>query len=251
MLQGCGLPPGSFFFGAYHAIAFRKPKYLLFALGACLMHWSFITLNILLIAYYIAGNRNFIYTPLAIASFIVPTFVFPIFDVFSGYLGPAVATRYTNYTSESYNEVVQDAADQASWFLTLNDNLIFYYFIFAIVIIRVFKRHLMRGKLEENWYSFLLLLFTMVNVGRTLPAFGSRMQNIFILFASVYVFFYFTNLSAGKYKLLSLMGVIPMLLYAFVEFRIGSETINPWILTPGFGLPLLDPAMSIAELLFH
>jgi len=215
-----------FFYGAYHAIVYRKPGYLLMALAACLMHWSFITVNVLLIAYFFAGNRNLIYTPLAIASFFVPQVVYPLFESASMFIGGPVETRYSNYTSESYSEVVQDLAAQSSWFLVLNRNLIFYYFIFAVVMIRVFRRDLMRGKMEENWYSFLLLLFSMVNFGRALPAFGYRMQTIFILFAAVYVFFYFSNLAAERLKFITLVGLFPMLLYTFVEFRIGSETIK-------------------------
>jgi len=42
-----------------------------------------------------------------------------------------------------------------------------------------------------------------------------------------------------------------MALYAAIAFRQGSVSINAWIFTPGFGLPLLVPGLSIADLLFH
>ena len=49
-----------FFWGAYQVLLTRKPKYLLVALSASLMHWSYINLNVLLIIWYLAGNRTVI-----------------------------------------------------------------------------------------------------------------------------------------------------------------------------------------------
>ena len=41
-----------------------------------------------------------------------------------------------------------------------------------------------------------------------------------------------------------------MLLYAAVEFRIGSDVVNSWIFLPLFGLPLFVPGIPLAEFLF-
>jgi len=41
-----------------------------------------------------------------------------------------------------------------------------------------------------------------------------------------------------------------MLLYAAVAFRTGATNMNAWIFTPGLGVPLLMPALSVAQLLF-
>jgi len=109
----------------------------------------------------------------------------------------------------------------------------------------------MKSKLQENWYNFLLLLFTLVNLGRRIPDFGMRMQSIFILFASVYVFFYFNNLAERRLKLLTVIGLFPLLLYTVVQLRIGADSMNAWLFAPGFGLPLLDPGQSLAEVLFN
>jgi hypothetical protein len=89
-----------------------------------------------------------------------------------------------------------------------------------------------------------------VNFGKPIASFGSRFQIIFYLFATLYVFIYYTKQSGTKINLLTLVGLFPMLLYVAVTFRIGSESINAWLLTPGFGLPLVVPALSIADFLF-
>ncbi len=55
----------------------------------------------------------------------------------------------------------------------------------------------------------------------------------------------------NKINIFSLIGLFPILLYSAIEFRKGADTINAWIFTPGLGLPLFVPGLSIADLLFH
>lgn len=240
-----------FFYGAYQLLSTHKSKYLLFALSACLMHWSFISLNLLLIIYYFAGNRNYIYTPMAIVSFFIPHVVYPFLEYTGSIFGGGIQARVAGYSGESHSLVFQDYLASTSWFLRLNNELIWYFFLFAVIVIRVFYRNSVRGKLEENWYSFLLLIFTLVNLGRSIPDFGLRMQTVFILFASVYVFLFYKNLGEKKLKLLTYLALVPLLLYTFIQFRIGADSMNAWLFAPGFGLPLLDPAMSLAEVFFN
>ncbi len=61
-----------FFYGAYHVILYRDARYLLLTLASSLVHWSFLTANAVLIIYFFVGNRNFIYFPVALLSFIFP-----------------------------------------------------------------------------------------------------------------------------------------------------------------------------------
>ncbi len=239
-----------FFYGTFQVLQTHKFKYVLIALSACLMHWSFLSLSLLLLAYYFVGNRNHFYTPLAIASFFFARFLYPFLELLSLTLGGGIGARVEGYTSEAHSLIYQDWLAGNSWFLLLSQDLIWYFFIGAIILIRIFKRDTLRGKLEENWYSFLLLVFTLVNLGRSIPDFGMRMQSIFILFASVYVFLYFKNLSEKKLRFLTYVGLIPILLYTIVQFRIGADSMNAWLLAPGFGLPLLDPGLSLAEVFF-
>jgi hypothetical protein len=239
-----------FFFGTFQVLQTHKFKYVLLALTACLVHWSFISIGLLLIGYYFAGNRRLIYTPLAIGSFFISQFLNPILEFVALTFGGGIGARVEGYTSEAHAIIYQDWQASNSWFLSLSQNLIWYFFIIAIIIIRVFKRDMMmKSKLQENWYNFLLLLFTLVNLGRRIPDFGMRMQSIFILFASVYVFFYFNNLAERKLRFLTVLGLFPILLYTLIQFRIGADSINAWLFAPGFGLPLLDPGLSLIEVL--
>lgn len=240
-----------FFFGAYQVLLTHKPKYLLVALSACLMHWSFINLNVLLIVWYLAGNRTFLYTSLAIISFFISRFLQPLLVLVAGFAGGGIAARVQGYTGESHSMTYSDWLAGNSWFLQLNQDLIWYFFIAAIILIRINRRNIVRDKFEENWYSFLLLLFTLVNFGRSIPDFGRRMQTIFILFSTVYVFLYFRNLPDQRLKFITIAGTIPLLLYALIEFREAADSMSALLLTPGLGVPLLNPGLSLAELIFN
>lgn len=240
-----------FFYGAYHVIIHRDPKYLLITLGSSLVHFSFLSANVILLIYYFAGNRNLIYIPLAIASFVLPKLMTPIFQSISLRLGGALQSRYMGYSNEEYVLERQESLEQVNWFVTLSQDLIFYYLIIAVIFIYLVNRDLMKEKNEKNLFSFILLLLSFVNFSKAIPSFGSRFQILFLLFATLYVFLYFLKLPGNKLSLLAIAGLFPMALYAAVDFRIGSESINAWIFTPGLGLPLIVPGLSIADLLFH
>jgi hypothetical protein len=240
-----------FFLGAYHAVLFREPKYLLVALSASLVHFSFLSANAILIIYYFAGNRNFIYLPIALASFIVPHFIAPFLQTISIMLGGGLQHRFEGYTSEENVLIRQSAYETASWFIKIGNNLVLYYYLIAIIFIQIRYRKLMNDKPERNLFSFLILFLAFVNFGMSIPSFGSRFQIVFFLFATLYVYLFFLKMPKVKLHLLTWLALFPMLLYTVVLFRTSSGCINTWLFTPGFGLPFLVPGISLYDLLFH
>jgi len=239
-----------FFYGAFHVILYRDPRYLLVALSASLIHWSFISANIVLIIYFFAGNRNLIYIPIVVLSFILPRLLVPAFESIAFTLGGPLQERYEGYSSEGYIQGMQESFEGAPWFLTLGSDLCFYFFILAIIVIQLTSRNLVKEKDERNLFSFLLLFLSFVNFSKVIPTFGGRFQDTFYLFATLYVFLYFLKKLGNKINFLTLIGLFPMLLFSAVMLRVGSVSINAWLFTPGLGLPLLVPGLSIAEILF-
>lgn len=241
-----------FFYAAYHVILYRDKRYLILALSASLVHWSFITVNALLFIYYFAGNRNVIYVPIAILSFILPNMLMPFFSLIASKTGGLFLERYKGYSSEGYIEEMNQLHQSASWFLKIMDNSLFYFLVIAIIIIQLTSgKYLMRKKSEKNQFSFLLLLVAFVNFGRVIPSFGSRYQVLFYLFATLYLFIFYCNKGGWKISFINIIGLFPMFLYSAVVFRIGSETINVLMFGPIFGLPLFMPQESLAQLLFY
>jgi hypothetical protein len=240
-----------FFYGAYHVILYRDARYLLIALGSSLVHFSFLSANAVLLIYFFAGNRNFIYIPIALASFVLPQLIAPVFQSISLKLGGSLQNRFETYANEGYVMGAREALEQSKWFMKIGNDLVFYYLLLAIIVIQLKSGNLMKEKAERNIFSFLLLFLSFVNFGKGIPSFGGRFQIIFFLFATLYVFLYFLKLPGNKVNLLTMLGLFPMVLYAAITFRLGFDSISAWILTPGLGLPLLVPALSISDFLFH
>lgn len=240
-----------FFYGAYHVIIYRDARYLLLAISASLVHWSFLTANGVLLIYFLAGNRNFIYLPIVVSSFVLPYLISPFFQSLAMKVGGPLQQRYEGYSSQGYIIGIQESYEKASWFLTLSNDLVFYYFLAAITIIKLFFGKQMKDKSELNLFSFLLLFLSFINFAKPIPSFGGRFQLIFYLFAALYVFLFFLKMPGNKINLLTWVGLFPMILNIAVTFRVGSESINVWILSPGLGIPLLVPGISIADFLFR
>ncbi len=239
-----------FFLGAYHVIINRNPRYLILALSASLVHWSFISANVVLFIYFFAGNRNMIYLPILVASFILPGLMSPVFESLAYSLGGPIQDRYEGYANEMYIEGMQDSYQGAPWFVTMGSTLCFYFFILAIVIIQFTDNQLVKDKPQRNLFSFLLLFLSFVNFGKVIPTFGGRFQDTFFLFASLYVFLYFLKKPGNRLNFITLIGLFPMLLFTVVMLRVGSVSVNTWLFAPGIGLPLLIPGVPISELLF-
>ena len=147
---------------------------------SCTLEFSFRqcdTCNLLL-----CGNRNIVYFPLALASFVLPHLASPFFKSIALKLGGGLEQRYSNYSSEGYVSGVQEWAAQSSWFIRITNDLVFYYLLLAIVVIQLSNRHLMNGKIERNLFSFLLLFLAFVNFGMPIPSFGERFMILFFLF---------------------------------------------------------------------
>jgi hypothetical protein len=240
-----------FFYGAYHVVLYRDPRYILIALSASLVHFSFLSANIILLIFYLAGNRNFIYLPVALASFVLPQLLSPVFESISLALGGGLQGRFESYSSGEYIIGNRESFEQASWFLKIEKDMVFYYLLLVIIIIQLRFRNLMKNKAGKNLFSFLLLFLAFVNFGKSIPAFGTRFQIIFFLFATLYVIMCLVKLPGEKVSFLTLVGMFPMVLYVVVSFRQYSDSINAWIIAPGMGLPFLVPDLSFADFLFH
>jgi hypothetical protein len=240
-----------FFYGAYHVILYRDPRYLLITFASSLVHWSFLSANIILVIYFFAGNRNLFYFPLVIVSFVLPQLIAPVFRVISMGLGGGLQNRFEMYSSEDYVISRQDALAEDDWFLRIGNDLILYYLILAIIVIQLRFGYLMKEKAEKNLFSFLLLFLAFVNFGSGIPSFGGRFQIVFFLFATLYVFLFSVKLPGNKVNLLTVVGLFPMILYAAIVFRQGSDTISAWIFTPGLGFPWLVPGLSVSDFLFR
>jgi hypothetical protein len=215
------------------------------------VHWSFLSANVVLLIYFILGNRNLIYIPIVISSFVLPDLLGPVFQTLALRMGGPIQARYEGYSSEGYIQAIQDSYEGASWFMGLSSDLIYYYLITLILLIQLTNIHKPQKNNSKNLFSFLLLFLAFVNFGNVIPTFGGRFQTVFFLFSTLYIFLYMVKKDGTKINLTTTIGLFPMALYSLVNFRVGSESISAWIFAPGFGLPFFVNNISIADFLFR
>jgi hypothetical protein len=241
-----------FFYGAYHVILYKNPRFLILTFAACLVHFSFLAANAILLIYFFAGNRNIIYIPLVIVSFVLPNLIEPLVQSsFGAFGGAALKARVQMYTDTAYVQLRQDSVQQDAWFLQIGSDLVLYYLILAMIVVRFRMRKSVKDNASENLFSFLLLFLAFVNFGMPIPSFGGRFMILFFMFATLYVFNYFAKNDSDRIDILTLIGLFPMLLFAAITFRQGSETMNAWLFSPGFGIPWAVHDLTVFEVLFQ
>lgn len=239
-----------FFYGAIHVIWYRDARFLILAFMSSLVHFSFLSANVILLIYFIVRNRNYVYLPMAIVSFVLPQIISPFLQRLSLRLGGALQARFEGYTNEDYISGNLESMEDKAWFVKIGNDLVFYYLVFAVIIMQILSRKQIRNDRERNLYSFLLLFVSFVNFAAFIPTLGGRFKLVFFLFATTYLFVLFLHKKSYGVSLTTIVGLFPMLVYAAVAFRTGATNMNAWIFTPGFGVPLLTPVLSVAQLLF-
>ena len=240
-----------FFYGAYNVVLFRNFRYLVLTFSACLIHFSFLSANAILLIYLLAGNRNMIYFVLVIVSFILPGLIEPLLQSSFGILGSAaLKARVQMYTDTSYVQLRQESIEQVAWFMQIGSDLVLYYLLLAVAFLRFRLRNIRSDETERNLFSFLLLFLSFVNFAMPIPSFGGRFMILFFMFATLYIYRYFAANDSKKIEPLTIIGLFPMLLFAAITFRQGSETMNSWIFAPGMGLPWLVPGLTVFDVLF-
>lgn len=241
-----------FFYGAYHVILYGKARYLILTLAASAVHFSFLAANAVLLIYYFVGNRNLIYFPLLILSLVLPTSLEPLLRSSLGLFGSAaLKARVEMYTDESYILARQESFEEVSWFMKIGSDLVLYYLIFAIIVIQIIRRLSYKAQPERNLFSFLLLFLAFVNFGMPIPSLGGRFLIVFFMLATLYVFMNLNKIDSKRVELITLLGLFPMVLFAAITFRQGSETMNAWIFSPGLGIPWIMPELTVYDVLFR
>ena len=229
-----------FFLGAYHVVLYMDKKYLWLSLFAALFHFSFLAPNLILFIYYFSGNRNKIFYPILIASFILPEFelVRNFIQQAGDLLGGSLEQRVITYTRDATLTRMERAAETRRWFLTIP--FLRYYLIFAVGIAHFLWKKYTRTRELQNLYSFLLLFLSFANFIRVL-LYDRRFYPIFFTFATAYLFHAFINKKARKLNWLTVVGIFPIILTILISFRIMGPTISTWLFGPSFLIFIAPP----------
>lgn len=223
-----------FFYGAYNVVNYKNTRYFVFSLLSILFHFSFIFPNVILLTWFILGNRNKVYTVLLFISFLIPELFWPQIQSVAAFFGGPLEAKFNNYTDPEYGEKVLVMRQNLRWFINLAGWGIFYYTLFMLFYLKSRFEKILNNIRLNNLFSFSLLFISAVNFIRYIPSMG-RFRTIFYLFAFSYFIAVLAHFKDNKLRLSTWLGLVPMMLSIIITTRIGLAMTSLWLLAP---LPL-------------
>lgn len=219
-----------FFYGAYYVVIYEKNIYLIIALFSCLVHFSYFSVNMILIVFVILGKKNIVYYPLLISSFILPKNSEELIRNIVDQL-PFGLSMHVNEYSKNINSISY-LSDNVTVLVSSYVTSFFYWFLIVSVFLTMYKlRFIIKENKYLRLYSFLLLLLSFVNYISIVPS-GERFNSIFQLFSIAFLLNIYTKYSSLKTNILLYSGTPLFLISALFQFRYLSEFLNMTLFLP-------------------
>lgn len=245
-----------FFYGTYQVVYNGNKKFLWLAIGASLVHFSFIAVNVLLILFLLLqtfiGNRITLFMVLAISTFFLSELPIDAIRSYGMLLGGAFQGKVA-YLSESNIEKTAEKGQNLVWFMKIAGPSILYFLVFQTIIVykNIKKKKMNFTENFKNLFAFALLFLSFSNLSSLVPS-GGRFRTItFLLLATILVIYYSRFYISHQLKKTVLIGLAPILLHILISFRIGTATLNTVTLLPSiFIFTSLEKPIPVVEWLF-
>lgn len=236
-----------FFCGASHFLVLKKKRYLFLALTSVLFHFSFLFVSAILVAYYFVGNRSLLYLGFVGVSFFIPDVLIKYGPDIGSFFGGSLERKIVSYSSESRVEHVAAATQAMMWYAVLPTKIAFYYLLAVCLFLKVKYRAVSKDKIIQGAYCFMLLLFACINSVRNVPSMGVRYQAVQLLFSFCFVILIFSKTNSKKWHWISIVSLIPLVLHAALQIRIGLPSLSPWLFAP-MPFPLIGGEETVDQL---
>ncbi len=236
-----------FFYGAYNVVQSRDMRFFIFSLLSILFHFSFIFPNVILIAWFLLGNRNKAYTMLLVISILIPELFWPQIQSVAAFFGGTIEAKFNVYTNPEYGEKILAMRQSLRWFMNMAGWGIFYYTLFMLFYLKSRYEKILENIRLNNLFSFSLLFLSAVNFTRYIPSMG-RFMTIFYLFAFSYFIAILAHFKDNKLRLSTWLGLVPMMLSMIITIRAGMEMTSLWLLAP-LPLAIYAEPVSVYEFL--
>lgn len=242
-----------YFFGTYNYITCKDGNtrststiYFLIACSSIFVHFSYVLPLALLVIYAILGNRNYIYYPLLVTSFFFSISINDLLNFETLDAPESVREKSQRYLSEGYETVYSRNREGLKWFVRYPYS---YYFAgFALIFVRLRHRLASLDPSTNNLFSFLLLFYSFTNFVMHESQL-IRFTAVFNLFALAFVIRAYKDLKINGFRWLEGFGIIAFVLHFFISLRIGSESINALLFSPGL-LAFFQSEISLYDLIF-
>lgn len=215
----------------------RKIKFIVIAGISLLMHFSFIPLILLLLAYHFLGNKPSLYGVLALGSFLVADLDVVLLQDYSSNLGSAIERKVAAYTDENYMQGRFAAKEQYVWFMSIGPKLLSYFTYVSLGYLYSKTKGVTKDSVFNGLFSLALLFMAFSNISSLLPS-GGRFRVVFYTFAFASLFVYYLKFEK-KYSLIGLnwIGLPIAMLYILIKFRIATDTISLYLIAPSLVMP--------------
>ncbi len=233
-----------FFYGAINVILYGDKRYLIVAASSVLIHFSFLSVVLLLIIFLKLKNYPRIIYLLLVLSFILPNLLHSYIIQYSGIFGQGIESRTELYsTLESDLKIGSDT----SWYVKFRIILMLIFSYFTLFVTRIKKKDLNYSSNLNDLFFFLLVILSFVNFTMNIPHFGYRFQFVFLMLAIYYLYKVYADNSESL-----LMSRLVLFSFPFSSLMIAYGLRSTLYITPFtlycFNLPsifLYQPAHTI------
>ncbi|KYP15123.1 EpsG family protein [Flavihumibacter sp. CACIAM 22H1] len=222
-----------FFYSSYMILVYGNKKYLLLALSVCFVHFSFLSLNIVLLLYLLLGDRKNIYFIVSILTLFISELDLQGLRELAASFDGSLSTKANRYLHEDYVEYVTDLNQSAAWFMKLYTPLLFYFVLAHLIFVYIKLRKITVPKSFLSLFCFSLLVLSFSNLSSLIPS-GARFRSVFMLFSiSMLVYFYSSIYKMPKLNWFVIICAFPFLLKVLISIRVGADTLNTVLFMPG------------------
>lgn len=195
-----------FFYGAIRVILSQDNRFILIAALSVLIHFSFLSVVILLLSFYLFRLHRYslIIYGILIISFILPQFLNSYIPYFTSIFGQAIENRVEGYTNIIYDIPLYS---DTVWYVRYRINVIIIFCYLVLIISRIKKSELNYSSALNKLFYFALIILAFVNFTINIPHFGYRFQFVFMMIMLFYLFkLYSENTQSGLISKLALLS---------------------------------------------
>ncbi len=198
------------FFGLFHLIKTHEKKYLIIASLSILIHFSYLSVIVVFILFFLIQKYHKLIYAIVIFSFISAGFLQDSINEIISFLGGSIEERATIYTQMAENK------QNIVWYVGLREEMMTIYALVFIVYTNINKGKFKVTVFSEKLLYFSLMLLTLSNFTNHIQHAGYRYSFVFIMFFMSYVYvFFLANKGSKAIRVLSLMAV-PFFLLQFL-----------------------------------
>jgi hypothetical protein len=236
-----------FFFGVSRLIYKNEKRFYFYVILACLFHFSYIIVTIILISYRFIALKNYvrIYFVLFLISFFTSQLNIGQIKTFVNNNTPEIfKAKSEAYTKDIYIEKVTEKINNYSWHNRIYRSVLNYSIIWLLTLVYFFRSN-NNNTTINIFLNFALLLYSFANFFSILPS-GGRFFAIANMFALISIIYF---VSQGYLNKFANLTILPLLFWIIVNIRSGFDLIslasvisNPILTFTGVfrDIPLID-----------